>query len=94
MDAASDSTIGAEHLGWSPQLVEGAGEGEDFVEVGGDVAPNEPGLLDQELLYLVDSEAGNAGGGVFSANADLTLKVPADVAEGTYTSTVTLSLFE
>ncbi|MGO1507066.1 MAG: hypothetical protein ACTH2J_06325 [Candidatus Microbacterium stercoravium] len=94
VDAASDSTIGAEHLGWSPQLVDGAGEGEDFVEVGGDVAPNDPGLLDQELLYLVDSEAGNAGGGVFSANADLTLKVPADVAEGTYTSTVTLSLFE
>lgn len=94
VDAESDNTIGADHLGWSPQLVDGAGAGEDFVEVGGDVEPNAPGLVDQELLYLAVSEAANAAGGVFSATADLTLKVPADVAAGKYSSTITLSLFE
>jgi hypothetical protein len=31
---------------------------------------------------------------VFSATADLDLFVPADVPAGTYTSTITLSLFE
>lgn len=93
-DAQGASTIDASHLGWAPQLVAGEGEGEAFVEVGGDVAPSEPGLVDQELLYLADSAAGNAGGGAFSATANLELAVPADVAGGSYSSTITLSLFE
>jgi hypothetical protein len=94
VDAESDATIGADHLGWSPQLVAGEGEGESFVEVGGDVMPSDPGLVDQELLYLADSAESNAGGGVFSATAGLQLVVPASVAAGNYTSTLTLSLFE
>lgn len=94
VDTTTNKTIAAKHLGWVPKLVEGEGEGEPFVEVGGDVIPSEPGLVDQELLYLADSAEGNAGGGVFSATADLQFVVPADVAAGNYTSTLTLSLFE
>ena len=88
------STIQASNLGWSPQLVAGEGEGEAFVEVGGDVAPSRPGVIDQDLLFLADSAEANAGGGVFSATADLDLVVPAAVPAGTYSSTITLSLFE
>lgn len=91
-DDVNDQTIAASHLGWSPQLVEGAGEA--YVEVGGDVTPSDPGLVDQELLYLAESSEANAGGGVFSATANLDLVVPADVPAGTYSSTITLSLFE
>lgn len=93
-DEQGANTIDASHLGWSPQLVEGEGEGESYVEVGGDVVPSEPGLVDQELLYLANSAAGNAGGGEFSATAQLEFVVPADVTEGSYSSTITLSLFE
>ncbi|GGH51746.1 hypothetical protein [Microbacterium album] len=94
VDADSNNTIPAANLGWAPQFVEGEGEGEDFVFVGGDVAPTAPGLIHQELLYSVASGEGNAAGGVFSATADLNLVVPADVAAGSYSSTITLSLFE
>lgn len=93
-DDVNDQTIAASHLGWSPQLVAGEGEGEAYVEVGGDVTPSNPGLVDQELLYLAESSEANAGGGVFSATANLDLVVPADVPAGTYSSTITLSLFE
>ncbi|GGF48761.1 hypothetical protein GCM10010922_25780 [Microbacterium sorbitolivorans] len=93
-DDVNDQTIAASHLGWSPQLVAGEGEGEAYVEVGGDVTPSDPGLVDQELLYLAESSEANAGGGVFSATANLDLVVPADVPAGTYSSTITLSLFE
>jgi len=93
-DEHGGNAIGASHLGWSPQLVAGEGEGEPFVEVGGDVAPSRPGLADQELLYLAESADANAAGGTFSAVANLELAVPADVAAGSYSSTITLSLFE
>lgn len=93
-DEQGENTIEASRLGWSPQLVAGEGEGEPFVEVGGDVAPSDPGLGDQELLYLAESADANAAGGTFSAVADLELVVPADVAAGSYSSTITLSLFE
>lgn len=93
-DADGSHTIGAEQLGWTPQLVEGEGEGASFVDVGGDVAPVNPGLVGEELLYLSESAEANAGGGVFSATAGLELAVPADVEAGSYSSTITLSLFE
>jgi len=93
-DDTKTSTIDASNLGWTPHLVAGEGDGTPFVEVGGDVAPSEPGLVDQELLYLAESGEANAGGGVFSASADLDLVVPAAVPAGTYSSTITLSLFE
>lgn len=88
-------SIGAENFGWSPALVEGAGAGEEFIEVGGDVETKDqggPGLVDQELLYLGESVPAN--GGSWSATADLTLRVPADVEPGSYSSVLTLSLFE
>lgn len=90
-----EATIGAEHLGWSPRLLEG--DGEPFVSVGGDVGSSvdgEPGLVNGELLYLTESAAGAEGGGQWSATADLSLRVPADVTPGSYTSVLTLSLFE
>uniref|UniRef100_UPI00388D47D7 hypothetical protein n=1 Tax=Isoptericola halotolerans TaxID=300560 RepID=UPI00388D47D7 len=93
-DEAQANIVGAQHLGWAPRLVAGEGEGEPFVSVGGDVAPSGPGLVDHELLYLAESAEGNDAGGVFSATADLSLVVPADVAAGVYSSTITLSLFE
>lgn len=91
--AGGTSTIGAENLGWSPALLDGAGD--SFVEVGGDVAPAEDGgqgLIDQELLFLSDSA--QAAGGTWSANAALKLQVPATVEPGSYSSVLTLSLFE
>lgn len=87
------STIGAENLGWAPALLDGAGE--SFILVGDDVAPAQdggPGLVGQELLFLGDSAP--AAGGAWSASADLTLRVPATVEPGSYSSVLTLSLFE
>lgn len=95
--AGSTATISAEHLGWTPELVEGAGAGEDFISVGGDVAPvadGGAGLVDQELLYLGEAEEAASSGGSWSATAELLLKVPATVEPGSYTSTITLSLFQ
>ncbi|WP_375384874.1 hypothetical protein [uncultured Microbacterium sp.] len=89
----SASSIGADHLGWAPAVI--IGDGDPAVSVGGDVdgsLDGGPGLKDQELLFLADSAA--AVGGTWSANADLKLKVPADVEPGSYTSVLTLSLFE
>lgn len=92
-DAQPTQTIAADNFGWEPALV--AGSGESFVSVGDEVGTaldGEPGLVDQELLFLADSQP--ATGGAWSATADLRLKVPASVAPGTYKSTITLSLFE
>lgn len=92
---SGDDTISADHLGWSPIL------GGDYgleVEPGGDVEgvlDGEPGLVDQELLYVNWDQAGTYDQGAWSATADLTLKVAASAAAtGSYTSVLTLSLFE
>ena len=93
-EADSAAVITADNLGWTPALVQG--DGEAFILVGDDVAPAEdggPGLVGQELLFLGDS-APAAAGGSWSANADLTLRVPATVEPGSYSSVLTLSLFE
>ncbi|PVW04650.1 hypothetical protein DEA06_07655 [Microbacterium sp. Gd 4-13] len=92
-----ETTITADHLGWTPALVEGAGEGEPFISVGGDVLGTEDGGLglgnvEKELLFLGDSA--EAASGAWSATAGLQLKVGADVEPGSYASVVTLSLFE
>lgn len=96
VDAETTASFSAGHLGWAPALL--AGDGEPFVSVGDEVAPvtdeGGRGLVEQELLYLVDSEPGAAAGGSWSATAGLELKVPADVEPGSYSSTLTLSLFE
>ncbi|KSU56362.1 hypothetical protein [Microbacterium enclense] len=85
----------AEHLGWTPELL--AGEGESFVSVGntvGTAMEDQPGLVDQELLFLGESAEAAEAGGVWSADAQLFLRVPTTVAPGSYASLLTLSLFE
>ncbi|MEH1123134.1 hypothetical protein [Micromonospora sp. CPCC 206061] len=97
---AGQAPIGAGHLGWRPNLIDGGEtglvtEGEEVVTVLDE--PTQPGnnvgLVDQELLVSTfDSEA--VAGDAYSVNANLYLRAPADVAAGSYTSTLTLSLFE
>jgi hypothetical protein len=97
---ASQAPISAGHLGWRPNLIDGGDtglvtEGEEVVTVLDE--PTQPGnnvgLVDQELLVSTfDSEA--VAGDAYSVNANLYLRAPADVAAGSYTSTLTLSLFE
>jgi len=98
--AAGQAPISAGHLGWKPNLIDGGNtglvtEGEEVVTVLD--APTQPGnnvgLVDQELLVSTfDSEAVTADS--YSVNASLYLRTPSDVAAGSYTSTLTLSLFE
>lgn len=95
--------ITADHLGWAPSLVtEGNGEVAPGEEVPTSLdesttpgTPNNVGLEGQELLHMaLDSAEASAANGEWSATADLTLKTPLDVAPGSYSSTLTLSLFE
>lgn len=97
---AGQAPISAGHLGWRPQLLDGGGtglvaEGEEVVTVLDE--PTQPGnnvgLVDQELLVSTFDSAA-AGAGSYSVNADLYLRVEADVAAGSYVSVLTLSLFE
>ncbi|MFC6018205.1 hypothetical protein ACFP2T_18595 [Plantactinospora solaniradicis] len=98
--AAGQAPISVGHLGWRPKLLDGGEtgqvtEGEEVVTVVDE--PTQPGnnvgLVDQELLVSTfDSEA--VTGDSYSVNADLYLRTPADVAAGSYASTLTLSLFE
>ncbi|MFI6761276.1 hypothetical protein ACIBF5_19275 [Micromonospora sp. NPDC050417] len=92
--------ISAGHLGWAPRLLDGGdsglvAEGEEVVTVLDE--PTQPGnnvgLVDQELLVSTFDSAAVTGD-AYSVNADLYLRTPADVAAGSYTSTLTLSLFE
>jgi hypothetical protein len=96
--ASGQPEITADHLGWAPALVTtGNGEVAAGDEVGTvlDSAPNNVGLTGEELLALsLDSAASTAASGQWTANADLFLKTPVNVASGSYTSLLTLSLFE
>ncbi|WBB90297.1 hypothetical protein [Verrucosispora sp. WMMC514] len=98
--SAGQAPIGAEHLGWRPRLLDGGDTG--LVSAGEEVVtvldePTQPGnnvgLVDQELLVST-FDSGTVAGDAYSVDADLFLRTPADVAAGSYTSTVTLSLFE
>ncbi|HZU92779.1 MAG TPA: hypothetical protein VFF85_04080 [Microbacterium sp.] len=96
--AAGQPSITPDHLGWAPNVVT-ANDGEvsagDTVgtSIGG--GANGVGLVGQELLALaLDSSEAHAASGQWTANANLVLKTPVDVAPGAYTSTLTLSLFE
>lgn len=92
--SSGSDTIPAEHLGWVPALLV---DGEGVVGEGdpvGTVLDGDPGLVDQELLFYSSTSAEAQPGSPWSANADLVLKTPLDVEPGTYTSTLTLSLFE
>lgn len=91
--------IPASHLGWAPRVIDdGDGlvlEG-DQVDTVEDTGPNAVGLVDQELLYGAFDSAAlvEAGGTSWSADAKLFLKTGIDVVPGSYSSTLTLSLFE
>ncbi|MET8306737.1 hypothetical protein [Micromonospora sp. NPDC005173] len=97
---AGQAPISAGHLGWKPRLLDGGDTG--LVSGGEEVVtvldePTQPGnnvgLVDQELLVSTFDSAAVTGD-TYSVNADLYLRTPADVAAGSYTSTLTLSLFE
>ncbi len=98
----NQTPIPASQLGWKPAVIDSEGTG--------DVAPGEEvltsrdesttptgnnvGLVGKELLAMaVDSSAARETG-QWTANADLTLKTGKNVAAGSYSSTLTLSLFE
>lgn len=90
--------IAAGHLGWSPRLVEGSDAGlvaeGDTVETVLDDSPNAVGLVDQEFLAIAADSGAVAEEGSWSATADLFLRTPATVEPGSYSATLTLSLFE
>lgn len=99
-DAGQDP-LAPGHLGWVPELV--GDEGDGIVEAGQEIETildegvDNPaiGLVEGEFLYLADTAAARDGGtNSWSATAGLTLKTPLDVAPGSYSSTLTLSLFE
>ncbi|GAA1825099.1 hypothetical protein [Agromyces salentinus] len=97
---AGQEPIGAGHLGWAPALVDGGDSGlvaaGDAVEtvLDDDAAPDNVGLVDQELFASAYDSGEIAPEGSWTANADLFLRTPATVDAGQYTGTITLSLFE
>lgn len=95
---AEQPDITADHLGWTPRLIDGGesggvSEGEP-VDTVLDEGPDNVGLEGQELLAMAWNSGEIAGEGQWTATADLLLKVPAAVESGRYTSMLTLSLFE
>lgn len=95
--AAGVPEIGPEHLGWVPNLLtENDGEVAEGPEVGTiyDEAPNNVGLEGEEFLALANESGEARTVGTWQANADLVLKTPKDVAPGSYSSTLTLTLWE
>ncbi|HEX5858589.1 MAG TPA: hypothetical protein VFY91_10830 [Microbacterium sp.] len=94
--AAGVPEISAGHLGWAPDLLT-EGEGVipgDTVETVLDAAPNNVGLIGEELLALTLDSGDGHPVGEWRANADLYLKTPVDVAPGSYSATLTLTLWE
>lgn len=92
---AGQPEITPDHLGWSPRLLsENDGEVIEGPQVDTvlDGGSNGVGLAGMELLSMASNS--DEAIGTWEANADLVLKVPSVVAAGTYTSTITLSLFE
>jgi hypothetical protein len=95
---AAQPDITADHLGWAPALVGGTDPGEvaagDQVDTVLDSGPDAVGLVDQELLAMASSSQAINPTGAWSVNAALFLKTPITVVPGSYTATLTLSLFE
>lgn len=96
--ATGQPSISAGHLGWTPKLVSESEAGlvaeGDPVETVMDDGPNAVGLVDQEFLVSAADSASVLPEGSWSASADLFLRTPLDVAPGSYSATLTLSLFE
>ncbi|MFE3199046.1 hypothetical protein [Embleya sp. NPDC059237] len=76
--------IGADKFTWTPKVTTGTGS--PSTAVPGSAGPIGTGAT------LASAPAGASTGGTFSADADLSLAVPAYQAIGTYTSTLTLSI--
>ncbi|MDQ1123570.1 hypothetical protein [Microbacterium trichothecenolyticum] len=94
------ASISADHLGWTPRLVDGGDTGlvaeGEAVATSEDTGEDAVGLVDQELLYtaLESAAVKQSGESSWTADAALTLKTDAGVTPGAYTSKLTLSLFE
>ncbi|MCJ1683505.1 hypothetical protein [Rathayibacter sp. VKM Ac-2928] len=88
---ASGGSIGAAHLGWTPELTGPGGAVSAGPRVAG-VLDGGSGVHDAVLLSAADDSP--AGSGSWSATADLLLATEPTVAAGSYRSTLTLSLFE
>jgi hypothetical protein len=82
---ATSDTIAATNLGWTPNKVSGAGAAGAAVTpgAGGGLSTNKP---------LATGAASNAMNVTTTVNAGLTLNVPADVDQGAYKATLTLTL--
>jgi hypothetical protein len=99
---ADQKDIEAGHLGWTPRLLE-AGETGSVMQgeavptvMDPQFDPDDVGLVDQELLAMAWDSLSVRENDVdqWTATADLVLKVASDIDPGTYTSILTLSLFE
>ena len=95
---AAQPDIPAGNLEWAPArppapIPEEVAAG-DPVETVLDSGPDAVGLVDQELLAIAASSADINPTGSWSVGANLFLKTPITVATGSYTATLTLSLFE
>lgn len=94
--------ITPDHLGWKPAMetADDTGnvfEGEEVSTSLDEATPevDNVGLAGQELLQMtLDSADAQGENGTWTANAGLTLKTPNNVEPGSYSSTLTLSLFE
>lgn len=88
--------ITADHLGWTPSLLTPSENGEVVegfpVDTSLDPEPNNVGLVDKELLAMASTSEEALGS--WQVTADVNLKVPVETAGGSYSSTLTLSLFE
>lgn len=87
--------ISAAHLGWTPKLLSESDSG--LVAEGdpvGTVLDSGPGLVDQEFLVSTAGSGSVLEEGTWSAGASLFLRTPLNVAPGSYSATLTLSLFE
>ncbi|WP_127473165.1 hypothetical protein [Microbacterium sulfonylureivorans] len=95
--AAGAPAIGPEHLGWTPALTSDDSDGDvaagEQVDTVLDEGPDAVGLVAEELLAIAPNY-GELPSGSWSANADLFLKTPVDVAPGAYQATITLTLWE
>lgn len=89
--------IDAGHLGWAPELLtdnDGEVSPGDQVDTVLDEGQAAVGLVGEELLALALESQDARPQGEWEANADLFLKTPADVAPGSYSATLTLTLWE
>ena len=85
--------IAPENLGWAPNLITDDGgiiEGQEVLTA----LDGEPGLEGEELLAMAWDSAEVRPTGSWDADAELFLKTPADVAPGSYSATLTLTLWE